>query len=472
MHSRRDAAAPATPRLIAVAWPLLIELVLGIGVGVVSTLLAARISDGAAAAFALANQVAAALFVLFRIIGAGVSVVVTQCLGGGRRDRADAVARATLGASSWLGGFCALMALVAARPLMGLMQAPAEVAAMATPFLQALSVYLLLDAWNAAASSVLRAHLRLREVLTIIVTMHLLNLFLAYAFVHGLGTLPALGLPGFAIALAASRAFGLSLHLWCWRTRLQLVPRLADWWRLPRQELAAVLQIGLPGAVENIAYRMAFTVSVAVVGQLGAAALATQAYAQQISALAMLSSWAIGLAVEIVVGHLIGAGQLHAAHRLVVRALGRGLILSVVVVGCIALAGPWLMRGFSADPLIIAAGAGLLWWSALIEPGRTFNLVLVNALRASGDARFPVLTGLLSMPLVLAGGSWWLAIHLGWGLTGVWIAYAADEWLRGLINWWRWQRRGWVPKARAAHRRLRSRPADDAVNSALPPEAT
>jgi Na+-driven multidrug efflux pump len=137
-----------------------------------------------------------------------------------------------------------------------------------------------------------------------------------------------------------------------------------------------------------------------------------------------------------------------------------------------AMAGPWLMRGFSADPMIIAAGAHLLWWTALIEPGRTFNLVLVNALRASGDARFPVLTGLLSMPLVLAGGSWWLGIHLGWGLTGVWIAYAADEWLRGLINGWRWKRRGWVRGARAAHRRLRRGPQNDAVNSALPPEAT
>jgi putative MATE family efflux protein len=472
MTRRATITTSAPPTLIAIAWPLLIELVLGIGVGVVGMLLAARISDPAAAAFALANQVAAALFVLFRIIGAGVSVVVTQALGGGRRDQADAVARATLGASSWVGGFCALMALVAARPLMTLMQAPAEVAVLAAPFLQALSVYLLLDAWNAASSSVLRAHLRVREVLIIIVTMHACHLLLAYACVHGVGALPALGLPGFAIALMLSRALGLALHLGCWRTRLGLVPHASDWWRLPRRELAAVLHIGLPGAVENIGYRLAFMVSVAVAGQLGAAALATQAYAQQIGALAMLTSVAIGLSVEIVVGHLIGGGELHAAHRLVRRALARGLLLSVVIVGSAALSGRWLMHWFSSDPAIVAAGAALLWWSAVLEPGRTFNLVLVNALRAAGDARFPVVAGLVSMPLVLAGGSWWLGIHLGWGLTGVWIAYAADEWLRGLMNWWRWSRLGWVPRARATHRRLRGHPVDETVTRVAPAEAT
>ncbi|MFN3302806.1 MAG: MATE family efflux transporter, partial [Roseateles sp.] len=93
-------AAPARPRLFPLTWPLLLELLLGIGIGVIGTLLAARLSDDSGAAFGLANQVFAALFVLFRIIGAGVSVAVTQALGAGRRDHADAVARATVGAST------------------------------------------------------------------------------------------------------------------------------------------------------------------------------------------------------------------------------------------------------------------------------------------------------------------------------------------------------------------------------------
>jgi Na+-driven multidrug efflux pump len=51
--------------------------------------------------------------------------------------------------------------------------------------------------------------------------------------------------------------------------------------------------------------------------------------------------------------------------------------------------------------------------------------------------RYPVQAGAASMVLVLAGGSWLLGST--WGVVGVWLAYAADEWLRGLLmarRWW------------------------------------
>ncbi len=178
------------------------------------------------------------------------------------------------------------------------------------------------------------------------------------------------------------------------------------------------------------------------------------AYAQQLIHLVLLFGLVTGLSVEIVVGHQVGAGRLHDAHTLVRKALARGLVVSVAVAGAAALAGPWLLRLFTADAAIIAAAGTLLWWTVLLEPGRTFNLVVINALRAAGDARYPVLVGSLSMLLVLAGGSWLLGVQLELGLPGVWIAYAADEWLRGLLMWRRWQRLAWVPQARAARRRV------------------
>ncbi|MDN3921908.1 MATE family efflux transporter [Roseateles violae] len=442
-------ATASRPPLFSLAWPLFLELLLGIGVGVVGTALAARLSDDSGAAFALANHVGGTLFILFRIVGAGVSVVVTQSLGGGRRDQADALARAAVGASSWLGLFSASLALLATTPLLRLLNAPEGLLPLAAPLLQWLAPALLLDAWNASMGSVMRAHLRTRDTLMVIVAMQLATLALA------LPLMPRLGLPGYALALIAARALGLGLHLWLWRARLNLRPHAPDWWRLPRAELAAILHIGLPGAAENIAYRLAFMVSVAVVGTLGAQALATQAYASQLMYGVLLFGLATGFAAEIIVGHMIGAGHLHDAYRLVRRTLALGLAVSVVVATAAALAAPWLLRAFTQDAHIIALGTTLMWWTVLLEPGRTFNLVVINALRAAGDARFPVAAGAASMLIVLAGGSWLLGVHLGLGLVGVWIAYAADEWIRGLIMWRRWVTLGWVPHARATHRRVR-----------------
>ena len=445
------------PRMFSLAWPLLAELGLTTVSGLVGTTLAARLSDTSGAAFAMANQVSATLFILFRIIGSGVSVVVTQNLGGGQREAANRVARAVLGASSWLGVLAFLLALLGAGGLLHLLNTPAEVLPLAVPFLQALAPALLFDAWNASMASVMRAHLRTRDTLVVLIIMHVSHLALAVPLMHGWGALPAMGLPGYALALAVSRALGLALHLWLWRLHLGLAPRRDDWWRLPRRELGAVLHIGLPSAAENVSWRLGFMASVAAVGRLGASALATQAYVLQLMGGVMMFSIATGFAVEIVVGYMLGAGQLRQAHHTVRRALRRGLIVSVICAALAALAGRWLLGWFTQDPAIVSAGATLLWLTVILEPGRVFNLVVINGLRAVGDARYPVAAGALSLLLVLAGGSWLFGVVLGWGLPGVWLAYAADEWIRGLIMWRRWVRQRWVPHARAARQRLKPR---------------
>jgi Na+-driven multidrug efflux pump len=468
----RSASSSAKPRLFALTWPLFLELLLGIAVGTLGTALAARVSVGSGgpmadtpvAAFALAHHVLGALFILFRVVGAGVGVVITQNLGGGRPDRAQAVALAVLGASTWLGGGTALVALLGAAPLLLLMNAPAEVMPLAVPLLMALAPALLLDAWNASMAGVMRANLRAKDTLWVMLLMHATHIGLAVPLMLGVhvGSDGAglhwrgLGLPGYALALVLARALALALHLWLWRVRLGLRPKASDGWRLPKAELAAVAHIGLPGAAENIAYRLAFMVSVAVAASLGAQALATHAYAQQVVGLVLLFGLATGLAVEIVVGHLIGAGQLHAAHRVVRRALARGLLVSVGVATVAALLGPNVLRLFTQDEATVRNATVLLWLTVLLEPGRTFNLVVINALRAAGDARYPVRVGAVSMLVVLAGGSWLLGSYFGLGLPGLWIAYAADEWLRGLLMWRRWATLRWVPQARRVARRLRA----------------
>jgi putative MATE family efflux protein len=429
-------------------------MLLGIGMGLVGTGFAARISDPTAAAFALGNHVFGMLFMLFRVVGAGVSVAITQSLGGGRQDIAARIACAVLGASTWIGMATAMAAAVLAVPLMQIMNTPAEVLPLAAGFLSMLAPALLLDAWFASMSSVLRANLQNKQALAVVFLSNATHLLLAWPLMFGFGPLPALGLYGYALAQIIGRLVALGANLMLWHRRLNIRPRWQDWFAIRRKSLAPVLRIGLPGAAETVAYRLAFMTSIASVGLLGTEALATQAYVLQISYLALIFGLATGLAVEIAVGHLIGGGHLHHAGRLVRRATGWGLIVSVAATTMTALLAPWTLSLFSRNEMIITTGTLLLWLTVLLEPGRTFNLIVINALRATGDARYPVVAGAASMMIVLAGGSWLLGVHFELGLVGVWIAYAADEWIRGLLMWRRWATLRWIPFARATHRRL------------------
>jgi len=444
-------APPARPGLVAITWPLFTELLLATGVALAGLTLAARVSDTAAGAFVLAQHVWAAFFLLFRIVSMGASVVVTQQLGAGDRAGADQSARAALGASFWLGLVTAATVALGAGGLLGALSTPPSVRELAEPFLRMLALALVLDAFNACMASIVRAHLHARDVLVNTIAMHTLHIVLCVPL------MAAMGLPGFALALFISRSFGLAFHLWLWQRRLALVPKARDWWTLRGRRLAPMLHIGLPGAAENVSWRIVFIVTVSFAAGFGEKALATHGYTIQVQNFILLFGLATGFACEILVGHMIGAGRLHEANRLVGKSLRVGIAVSTGLVLCAALAGPWLMRWFTDDPEILRSAALLLWLAVLVEPGRVFNVVYVNALRATGDARFPVGAGVFSMVFVMGGLGWLLGVKFGLGLAGLWIAYAADEWLRGLTMAARWKWRGWLPHARATHRRVQRR---------------
>jgi Na+-driven multidrug efflux pump len=230
------------------------------------------------------------------------------------------------------------------------------------------------------------------------------------------------------------RRLGIHLH---WRTPFDLT-----WARIKR-----ILHIGLPAAGEHMSYWTALLLITSFIASLGAKTLTIMSYSQTIQSLVILFSLSLGLGTEIVVGRLIGAGEFDAAYHQLLRSLKLCLLLCAGGMAIIAAVAPQLMGLFTHDADIIAGGALLLRISVILELGRVFNIVVINSLRATGDARFPVQVGAVCMWGLWVPNSWFLGLHLGWGLVGIWIAMACDEWLRGLIMYYRWVKRRWLPYA-------------------------
>lgn len=449
-------ARPQRPRITPIAGPILGEFLVGISVTMAALWMASQISDAAAGAFGLSQQVLESLFVLFRVLALGVGVTIAQSLGGRRSDAARRTALVGLGACTWAGTAAALWLLLASDWTLGVLNAPPSVAALGGDYLPLLAVAALLEAYNLVMASILRAHLHARDTLFVMLVMHATHLALAFPLMLGIGIAgwDGLGLPGNAMALTVSRAIGLALHLWLWRRRMNLVPGQHDWWRCPARALGPVLRIGIPGASLDIAYRLAFMMALAAAAKLGVAELATQAYVLQTLRYVLLISLAIGWACEIMVGHLIGSGEFRTAHQLVRKGLRNGILASGAMALLAAACAPWLMRAFTRDPAVIEAAQTLLWISFALETGRVANLVVLGALRSTGDVIFPVSAAIASIVFVLGFGSLFLGQHFG--LVGIWIAYAADEWIRGAIMFWRWETHGWVTHARGIYQRIRS----------------
>jgi Na+-driven multidrug efflux pump len=252
---------------------------------------------------------------------------------------------------------------------------------------------------------------------------------------------------GAAISTVLSRAAALAVFAWLLYRLMPVRMVLRDYVTFSREYVQKILKVGVPAAVEQLTYSGCQTVFLYYITFLGSAALASRQYAHSISQYLFLCSMAIGMGTGIIIGRLVGARRTEDAYRQALQSLKWALAITVVVDVAAILLRERLAGLFTDDGGIIQVTAQLIVLSFLLETGRCFNLVLVNALRATGDATFTVYMGILSMVCMSLPLGYFLVFRLNLGLSGVWLAVAADEWLRGVTMWLRWRSRIWERKS-------------------------
>ena len=93
---------------------------------------------------------------------------------------------------------------------------------------------------------------------------------------------------------------------------------------------------------------------------------------------------------------------------------------------------------FSREPEVIALGSKTLFIAAATEIFFSFTVIAGGISRGSGDVRFSLLVSIIGM--------WGLRIGLvclALGVTGVWLAIAADCFIRMVLCIWRIKSRKW-----------------------------
>jgi putative MATE family efflux protein len=436
--------------LLALTWPIFVEQLSRILPGMVDTFMVSHLGDGPVAALAVATQVVTFSIMLFSVVSIGMGVVLTHHLGAGDRDGANQVTSAALAINVWMGVLVSVLVALFARQILALLHLPPGLMPYAVPFLGLMGGTLFIEALNIALSTTLRAHGRMRGVMVIALGMNALNLALNAVLIFGLLGMPKMGVLGAALSTVISRAVACIALLWLTRRQLHFQMRLRALLHVPMATFKRIIHIGLPAAGENMCWMSSFMAITYFVGQMGEQPLAIFSYALQLAMLMMMFGRAIGVSTEIMIGHMIGAGDMDGAYRQLLRSLRTGLAITMVMTCIVVACAPQLLGLFTSNAHIIAAGASLLMINLVLEPGRTFNLIVINSLRATGDARFPVLMGACSMWGVAVPLAWLLGIHLGWGLPGVWVALTCDEWVRGLAMYGRWKSRVWEKHAHAS----------------------
>lgn len=432
--------------LFALTWPIFIELFLHMLMGNADTLMLSQYSDNSVAAVGVSNLMLNILIVMFGFVATGTTILIAQQLGGNQHKSASEVAAVSLVANLIFSILISVAVVIFSDQILRMMDLPQELMPDASVYLQLVGGFAFIQAIIMTIGAVLRSYGYTKDTMYVTLGMNILNIIGNYLFIFGPFGIPVLGVEGVAISTVGSRFIGLLAISYLLMKRVSFSVNIKTVFELPVHHIKNLLKIGVPSAGEHLAYNASQIVITYFITILGAEALTTKVYAQNLMMFIFLFAIAVSQGTQIIVGRMIGAKDYEGAYRRCLNSFYLAMIISTSMAILFSIFSDSLFGIFTDNQEIINVGGTLILLTIILEPGRAFNLVIISALRAAGDVKFPVYMGIMSMFGISIPVAYVLGVQFEFGLAGIWIAFIVDEWIRGILMLLRWKSRVWITK--------------------------
>lgn len=404
--TRQILEAPPLPLLLRMASPNALAFLVQAAVSMAEVWFIARLGMDPLAAIALMFPALMLMQMLANgALGGAVASAVARALGRGDRAGAEALVWHALAIAALAGiGFFALYQ--AAGPwLLERTGAPASVTAAAAAYGAVLFAGSL-PLWTMALlSAVVRGTGNMRLPALLMIAGSAIQVPLAGALILGWFGLPALGLPGAAVAVITVALFNTAI-LVVRLVRADATVRLhGAALRLRRALFADIFRVGLPAALSPVFVVLTIGLLNVLIGGFGVAALAGYGIVARLEFLLVPMIFGIGAALTSMVGVNMGAGNVARAERIGWLGGITAAVLTGAVGILLALApGLWLDL-FTRDPETWRSGALYL---AIVGPVFLFQglgLSLYFASQGAGTVAWPVIATILRF-VICVGGAW------------------------------------------------------------------
>jgi putative MATE family efflux protein len=399
----------------------------------VDTAIVGHLGTPQLAALAIAATVLTTLVSLCIFLTYGTTAQVARLSGAGDEPRAAQLAAQSLWLACALGLVLALTCVALAEPLVALLGGRGETARLAARYLRISAAGLVPALVALAGQGYLRGIADLRTPLVIVVAAQLANVALELLLVYGLGW----GLDGSAAGTVVAQAGMGAAFAW-------ILLRRPATGRAPRLRLLApLLRISGELFVRSAALLVAFATASAVIARIGESSLAAHQIAFGLFTLGALVLDAIAIAAQVLVGRALGAGDATGARAAALRTIGWSLVAGCALGAVLLALAGILPHAFSSDPAVIDRAHAIWTLLAIMQPAAAVVFALDGVLIGAGDTRYLAASMLLAglavyVPIAL------LALHLGWGITGVWAGLLAFVGARLVILGARLQRGRWA----------------------------
>ena len=429
--------------------PLILEVTFIIIVSNLVVWMLSAYADKVAGAIAIAGQINNMIFLSFSIVSMGTGILMAQSVGARSAHKKQEIFSVSL-------FFAVLFAIVGTtlyilfyKDIFAFYGLEPEVQAFAEQYGIILAPFFILNALFLIMNQTLYANGKTMEALISLVLCDTTILGLSYMLIFGV---PLLSIPSFGVVGAATAIIGgrvvyftmLSLFI---HRRLDLKFKFPPMNPFRLKTTFLLFKVGAPATFENLSYTFFFILLTRRIAEIGTDAIVAKAYFDSLAMFTYFISAALANASAIHVGQLVGAGKYQEAESVIKFSLRLAFIATFIPSITLALIMRFIAPNYTDNLNIIALMISIASIDVFLEIGRVVNLVVNRAIKASGDARYPLISIIIIQWAFILPLLWIFVDYFQLGLVGVWIAMAIDELIRGVNLFLRWKSKRWQDKS-------------------------
>ena len=414
-------------QMFKLAIPIIIQNLLSAAVNSSDVIMLNYVGQSAISAVSLAANYSNILFMVYYGLGTGASLLCAQYFGKKNMQAIHAVEGIALRFSLAISALVALAAFTMPQRMLLLFTSDQELIAIGSSYIRIMGITYLCWGVTEIYLAILRSIGRVTISMTLNMLAFGLNILLNAVFIFGLFGAPKLGVTGVAIATASSRLIQLVACVIVSLLSKDVKLNPAYMFIRSKTLLNDFIHLSLPALGNDLSWSVAFSMYSVILGHLGTEAVAANSLVTVVRNVGSVFCFAIASAGTILLGRVMGQGELEKSKSYASRML-KMTVVAGAVGGVIVLAvTPFVLRFASLNDMAMHYLKYMLLINSYYIMGSAVNTALIaGVFRAGGDTKFGLICDTIDM--------WVYAVPLGFfAVLWVYFLLCTDEFVK-----WPW----------------------------------
>ncbi len=426
-------------QVFSLALPVVLSSLLQRSVGIVDIFLVGGLGASAIAAVGIVQIMVFVAMSLSWGVNVGVTVLVSQLWGAGRRAEAAQAAYQAMLLAVIAAGLIMLLGLSFGDRVAVLLGAAPAVQGILGDYTKIIFTFFFFTISINVLSGIMQGTGDTKTPLYATLIVNIIHVVVAYPLIYGHFGAPALGVKGAAIAVVISEGMGaIFLFVRSLHKRYIIITRSIE-----LKFTVMTFKLGLPILVDRLLQNAGSLMFAKIILLYGTAVYAAHQVGLAIESFSFMPGYGIAVAAATIVGQNLGANK-PADARLSAYEANRLAVMVMTAMALIFFFFPYgLLRAFTSDPEVIRYGIMYMKIVAFAQVPLAITMVATGSLRGAGD------TGFIMFATI--AGMWFVRLPIAAALAVVWKTEIRYVWSVMILDWlvrmslllWRYRKESW-----------------------------